>query len=96
MHSIKYTITSKRDLLGILDYYSVIDFKLCEKLEFELKKIENSIILTPDLYRIRYRDVRRVNFYNFPFCIFYRFSKIKKEIHIIRIIHQSSDPTFWP
>ena len=96
MLSLKYTSSARIDVLNILNYYHAIDNQLTAKLEFELRKIEDSILSSPELYRIRYKDVRRVNFYNFPFCIFYRSPKSKKEIHIIRIMHQSSDPTFWP
>ena len=96
MLNIKYNPSARIDLFNILNYYNAIDDQLPTKLEFELIKIEDSILSAPELYRIRYKNVRRVNFYNFPFCIFYKYSQNKKEIHIIKITHQSSDPIFWP
>ncbi len=94
MYKVVYNEISRNDLLDIILFYKNIDIKVLNNFKLELLKIESSLSSQPAMYRTRYDDVRRINFINFPFCIFYEIKN--KEVRILKVIHQSRDPIFWP
>ena len=75
MSRVYYTNKAQADVDSISEYYTLIDLGLCDKFQEEIGKAQVLISDFPDLYRIRHKDVRRVNLHSFPFCIFYRFVK---------------------
>ncbi len=93
MHKVIYRDKAKKDITDILTYYYFIDINLLNALKNEIEKIDLILTSFPELYKIRYKTVRRVNLQSFPFCIFYEVSK--KNVNVLRVLHQSRDPVFW-
>lgn len=89
-----YSDESALDITDIVNYYNNIDKKLVEKLYRELGKINKILLSNPLLYRIRYREIRRVSLKNFDFSIFYRIDS--SIIVIVRVLHNHRDPVIWP
>jgi plasmid stabilization system protein ParE len=94
MYSIKYSNRFEKSLISVLDYYEVINTELPVLFEADLKHAEKIICSFPLFYGIRYKEVRRYNLVNFPFCIFYTIKN--KSIKVLTILHQTRDPKFWP
>ena len=92
-YKIIYSEVSKEDLVSIVNFYKNIDISLGISLKEEVYRVEKIIKKDPEIYRIRFDNVRRVNLKTFPFCIFY---EIEKDIKFLRILHQSRDPINWP
>ncbi len=94
MYKVVYNDISRKDLSDILFFYKNIDQLILQSFLEEVCKIEKVLSNTPEIYRIRYESVRRVNFINFPFCLFYQIDG--KFVQILKIVHQSRDVVFWP
>lgn len=94
MYKIKYTPLAENDLISVLEHYYSLDINIFKNFLFSISKIETQIKVGPEIYRIRYKNYRRVNLHKFPYALF--FEIIDKEIIILRILHQKQDPIFWP
>ena len=94
MYEVLYNDISKKDLSDILLFYKNIDLLVFQNFLNEVYKIEEILSHTPEIYRIRYDSVRRINFINFPFCLFYQVEG--DVVQVLKIVHQSRDVVFWP
>ncbi len=94
MYKIILSKDFKEDIKNILSFYKKIDDKFFKQFYYELENIRDSIIRNPNIYVVRYGCNRRVNFKKYPFCIF--FKSDANSITMLRVMHQSMDPTNWP
>ena len=93
MYKIKTTDSFTVNFLDILNFYSKLNVEISREFFTEVSLIEKNIISFPEMYKIRYKNLRRVNLNKFPFCIFYRIES-ENIIRLIKIVHQSRDPLF--
>ncbi len=91
---IEYSLEAELDVSDIVSYYEIVDVSCIKELFIDIKKIEKYILSNPELYAIRYKKIRRVNLKKFPFSFFYFLEKDK--VVILRVLHQTRDPKFWP
>lgn len=89
-----YSKESLEELYNVTDFYKKIDAEIVRNFKIEIKKVESTLEKSPEIYKIRYKLFRRVNLKNYPFSIFFKIDK--SNIKIVKIIHQSRDPVFWP
>ncbi len=89
-----YSEDSRKELFDIATFYKNIGIDVSKKFRDEIRRVENNILKTPEIYTTRHLNYRRVNLKNYPFCIFFKVDKTN--IKIVKIIHQSRDPIFWP
>ncbi len=94
MYKVKILRKFSSHVIGITDYYYTIDINFAIQFESEVKGKQAIANNNPEIYKIRYRDVRRINLENFPFCIFFRIKN--KSIIFLDILHQNRDPILWP
>jgi plasmid stabilization system protein ParE len=55
----------------------------------------NSIHHNPELYQVRFKDIRFAYPKTFPYIVLYRINRRKKKIFIIAILHTSLSPDKW-
>lgn len=60
-----------------------------ERVEQTLSWIEEN----PRLYPAVHRDIRRASLRQFPYGVYY--ALIKKEIHILAVVHDARHPSVW-
>ena len=77
------------DSFECFDYYSDISQSVAERFDLELDEVLNRIAGNPNLFQIRYRDVRVAYLQNFPIGVHYLV--FKKKIQIIAIFHTKVD-----
>lgn len=91
---VSFSNLSSLQIEEILGYYKNIDAEICLKFQEELNILVKNLEDQPNIYQFRYKDFKRVNFFKFPFAIFYKI--INKEVVIVSCLHQHRDPTYWP
>lgn len=93
MKSIIFSKLSDYDIKDAVDYYnwkhSGLGDRFFEKLYLKIEKI----ISNPEVYEIRYQNIRFAKIDNFPFVI--QFINQPDAIVVISILHTSRNPQLW-
>ena len=75
------------------DYYYKISEEVAFNFHEELEKVLDTLEFNPHL-QIRYREIRAIPFYIFPYLVFY--SVENKIIYIHSVFHTSQNPDKYP
>ena len=93
MKNIIFSRTSDYDIKDAVDYYNLeqsgLGDRFFNKLYIKIEKIK----ISPEVYAIRYEDVRFAKIDHFPFTI--HFINQPDAIVIIGILHTSRNPQLW-
>ena len=92
--NIEYSLDAELDISEIVSYYEIVDAECVKKFFMDLKRVENFLSISPEIYSVRYKKIRRVNLKKFQFSLFYFLEKDK--VVILRVLHQTRDPILWP
>ena len=80
------------DISRIIDYYEdVAGSQLADEFYVELRSFFQKAAASPESYRVRERDLRRVNLERFPFHFLFRIVDDKVRILVVR--HHSRRPS---
>jgi len=88
---------SQTALIDITDasvYYNSKNEDLSKRLVAEIDAILNKIAEMPEIYSLRYKDVRSAKVSNFPYSVFYKINESKRAIQVLRIFNTHQQP-FW-
>jgi plasmid stabilization system protein ParE len=61
-----------------------------------LESVENAfgkIDRMPEMHRLIYRDIRRIQTQRFPFTVYYRI--VEDEVVVVAVLHSRRDPRIW-
>ena len=79
------------DISRIMDYYEgVAGPQLADEFYAELRLYFQKAVQSPEAYRVRKRDLRRVNLARFPFHFFFRI--INDRVRILVVRHHKKRP----
>ena len=85
IHELIFRAKAEEDLVDIQDYYNKILPSITENFFSEFFKTMDFIEDTPQLFQIRYREIRIAPLYRFPYGIHYK--QIGNKIIIYRVLH---------
>jgi plasmid stabilization system protein ParE len=80
------------DLQLILDFYTEISPKLPKQLIKQLRFGVNQILKSPYGYQIKYKNVRTLLIYKFPYHIHYYIVEKLTQILVLAVIHSYRKP----
>ena len=84
---------ANEELLKARDYYDKIIFGLGKQFIIEIENSLNKIKVSPFLYQLYLKEIRKCNTKTFPFSIYYDIND--KYIRILAIAHQKRKPDYW-
>lgn len=80
------------DLIEILKYYDSINPKLGDRFILQFQKIEKTISISPFGFEIKYKKIRTIQLYKFPYLVHYFINEVEKKAIIIAITHSYKNP----
>jgi plasmid stabilization system protein ParE len=83
----------KTDIINAVSYYKIISPELARQFLFRLREASESIILYPQSFEKKYKNVRTILLKQFPFHIHYLIDDIHHHIIVLAIIHAYKNPT---
>ena len=92
----KYTLEisekAKQEIEYFAEYYKNISQDLVERFLEDLYFTSGKLVLAPEIYRIRHRDFRRINFSRFPIMLIFIILEKEKTVKIFACYNQKSSP----
>jgi len=85
MHELVFRRAAEKDLEDIQDYYNKISPSITNNFFIEFFDTMDFIEDNPELFQIRYREIRIAPLYRFPFGIHYK--QTGNRIIVYRILH---------
>jgi plasmid stabilization system protein ParE len=85
IYELVFRIKAEKDLADIQNYYNKISPSITDNFFIEFFETMDFIEDTPQLFQIRYREIRIAPLYRFPYGIHYKQSKNK--IIVYRVLH---------
>jgi plasmid stabilization system protein ParE len=84
-YEIRFRVEAERDLDGISSYYDSILPILTERFFTEFFETLQYIEQNPNLFQVRYREIRIAPLYKFPYGIHYK--ERNGKVFIFRVLH---------
>lgn len=84
-YELLFRAEAKRDLEEIRDYYNKIASSITDNFFIEFFETMDFIENEPELFQVRYRGIRIVPLYRFPYGIHYK--ETRNKIIVYRVLH---------
>lgn len=94
MFKLEITPRAERLILNTIDFYNNRRKNEGNKFYDEIIMYFELISKRPEIFQIRYKNVRVATMRNHPYLIFYIITN--KIIHVLAVIHSSEDMKKWP
>ena len=94
-HTVLILPSAKKDIYEARKWYSQHNVELPKRFKEELKHITEALKLPPSVHAIRYKNVRFVQFYSFPYAIHYFIDEASYTVNIIAVLHTAINPERW-
>ncbi len=92
---IKYAIFVKEDIKAAVIWYNKTQNGLGTRFLKNVKEKINSVAENPEVFQIRYNDVKIAVIKTFPYTIHFQFNTQQNTILILGIFHTSKNPENW-
>lgn len=86
---VKFTESAKNDLDELRSWYYEINPKLVIKLNKELKTKLSRVKSNPEIYTIKYKELRSFKINRFPYLLYYKV--VGELLYVVAIIHTKRD-----
>ncbi len=83
---------AKSEIEYFANYYKEISQDLLEKFLEDLQIISKNLTINPEIYTIRYKKFRRVNFSKFPIMLVFTILEKENTVKIFACFSQKSNP----
>lgn len=84
---------ANEDLYSASDFYETQSKGLGIRFIDSFEKASEIILLGPEMFRVRYKNVRALSVPGFPYNVYYFIEN--EQINIVGIIHQKRHPKTW-
>ncbi len=92
---IKIDEDALQDIQYITDWYNIKSKGLGTRFQLKVVSQIDSLRLNPQIYAIRYDDVRCMLITKFPFLVHYTIDERNFIISIYSVLHTSRNPRIW-
>ena len=96
---IKYTVRidpeALNDIQGITIWYNEQQPGLGRRFQTTAVKQINSLNRNPDIYAIRYQEIRCMIVKKFPYMVHYHINQVSNIVEVLAVISTYRNPKFW-
>ena len=86
---------AKEDIKYAALYYNDKQKGLGKRFTLQVRKTLGMLELFPEIYPIKYNDVRVAVLETFPYMLHYKTNNVLKQIIVIAVLHTSRNPEVW-
>ncbi len=94
MYSVELTPRAEKLIFAHIDYYNNLKLGLGNSFYVEIIEYLTSLSKHPELFQVRYLNVRVIPMKNFPYLMFYIIKN--KTVYILAVLNSSKDIKNWP
>ena len=94
-YSIKLTDEAKEDIQNIFNFYKSEKAGLEKDFLGQLNNIFKLLENNPNLFQIKYRNLRQAPLKKFPIQVHYFIEEPESQVIVIAALHSSRDPKTW-
>lgn len=86
---------AQEEITEAFDYYSKISANVLESFDAELDQVYQRLETNP-FYQLRYKNLRVLPFYSFPFIVFFNIIEDQEIVRIYSIFNTHPNPEKYP
>jgi toxin ParE1/3/4 len=91
VRSITISAEAEEEIYTAYDWYEVQESGLGERFEIAVRRAIHAAAVQPEIYPLRFDDVRRVSVKKFPYSVLFEYDECS--ISVLSVFHQSQNPS---
>ena len=95
VYKLKIDIDAFEDIQKANDWYELQSKELGKRYTNQVKKQINSLKKNPQLFSVKYNEIRCRKIEKFPFLIHYKIDDDLKIVTVFAVFHTSRSPEIW-
>jgi plasmid stabilization system protein ParE len=94
-YKVKIEPDALADLQAIADWYNEAQTKLGKRFQDTAIKQINSLSTNPQVYAIRYKEIRCMLVKKFPYMVHFYINESSNSVEVLALISTSRNPKIW-